>query len=152
VTLTQSRSLELYQEINFWNLSIQKRYTSICHLKSEHSEKSTRKMHLLLMLLLKKGHYIFKCWDFVVFCPLIKISSYAPGPCWASMVNKTTNIAALCCPFPLPQPDQRGFSTLCRVKKKQPSPQLDVTLNALINVSVNGPDRTVARTSSIEGL
>jgi len=34
---------------------------------------------------------------------------------------------------------ERGFSTLCRGKTKQRSRLLDVTLNALINVSMNGP-------------
>jgi len=47
---------------------------------------------------------------------------------------------------------ERGFSTLCRVKTKQRNRLLDVTLNALINVSINGPDRTITRKSSIEGL
>ena len=35
---------------------------------------------------------------------------------------------------------ERGFSTMCRVKTKQRSRLLDVTLNALINVSMNGPN------------
>jgi len=26
-----------------------------------------------------KGYYIFKCWDFVVVCPPIKISGYVPA-------------------------------------------------------------------------
>jgi len=39
-----------------------------------------------------------------------------------------------------------------RVKTKQRNRLHDVTLNAPINVSINGPDRTVTRKSSIEGL
>ena len=35
---------------------------------------------------------------------------------------------------------ERGFSTMCRVKTKQRNRLLDVTLNALINVSMNGPN------------
>jgi len=35
---------------------------------------------------------------------------------------------------------EQGFSTLCRVKTKQCNELFDVTLNALINVSVNGPE------------
>jgi len=34
----------------------------------------------------------------------------------------------------------------------KPSRLLDVTQNAMINVPMNGPDRTVARKSSIEGF
>jgi len=45
-----------------------------------------------------------------------------------------------------------GFATLCRVKTKQRNRLLDVTLNVLINVSMNGPNRTVARKSSIKGF
>jgi len=43
-----------------------------------------------------------------------------------------------------------GFSTLRRLKTKQRL--LDVALNAMINVSMNGPDRTAAKKSSLEGL
>ena len=35
---------------------------------------------------------------------------------------------------------ERGFSTMCRVKTKQRNRLLDVTLNALINVLMNGPN------------
>ena len=35
---------------------------------------------------------------------------------------------------------EREFSTVCRVKTKQRNRLLDVTLNALINVSMNGPN------------
>ena len=35
---------------------------------------------------------------------------------------------------------ERGFSTKCRVKSKQRNRLLDVILNALINVSMNGPN------------
>ena len=35
---------------------------------------------------------------------------------------------------------ERGFSTICRVKTKQRNRLLDVTLNALMNVSMNGPN------------
>ena len=35
---------------------------------------------------------------------------------------------------------ERGFSNICRVKTKQRNRLLDVTLNALINVSMNGPN------------
>ena len=35
---------------------------------------------------------------------------------------------------------ERGFSTMCRVKAKQRNRLLDVTLNALINVSMNSPN------------
>jgi len=45
-----------------------------------------------------------------------------------------------------------AVSTLYRVKTKQRNRLLDVTLRSLINVSINGPDRTIARKSSIEGL
>ena len=34
---------------------------------------------------------------------------------------------------------ERGFSTLCRVKNKQRNRLLGATLNALMNVSINGP-------------
>jgi len=43
---------------------------------------------------------------------------------------------------------ERGCSTLFRVKTKQHNKLLVVALDALINVSKNGPDRTVARKSS----
>ena len=36
---------------------------------------------------------------------------------------------------------ERGFSTLCHVKNKQRNRLLDVTLNALLNVSINGPKK-----------
>ena len=36
---------------------------------------------------------------------------------------------------------ERGFSTLCRVKTKQRNRLLDITLNALINISMNGPEQ-----------
>ena len=49
----------------------------------------------------------------------------------------------LCCialsiPFATAWPE-RGFSTMCHVKTKQRNRLLDVTLNALINVSTNDP-------------
>ena len=36
---------------------------------------------------------------------------------------------------------ERGFSTLCRVKTKQRNRLLDITLNALINISINVPEQ-----------
>jgi len=66
------------------------------------------------------------------------------------MVEETNNIA-LSIPLATAWPE-REFSTLCRVKTKKRKRLLDVTLNALTNVSINGPNRTVAKKSSIEGL
>jgi len=39
------------------------------------------------------------------------------SPCWVSMVDKTTNIAAMCCSFHLPQPGQTKDFQLCAVFK-----------------------------------
>jgi len=57
------------------------------------------------------------------------------------MVNKTTNIAAIVLSIPLATTwlEQR-FSTLCHVKTKQQNWLFDATLNALIKVSMNGPE------------
>ena len=37
--------------------------------------------------------------------------------CWTSMVNETTNIAAMCCPFHLLQPGQNKDFQICAVLK-----------------------------------
>ena len=41
------------------------------------------------------------------------VSDVKQSPCQASMVDETTNIAALCCPFFLPQPGQIEDFKLC---------------------------------------
>jgi len=50
--------------------------------------------------------------------------------------QKVTNIGAMCCRFHLPQPGQSKDFQLCAMSK--PSRLLDVNLNALKNVSMNG--------------
>jgi len=69
------------------------------------------------------------------------VSDVKQSPCWISVVDETTHIAAICCLFHLPQPGQSEDLTLCRSKTKQRNRLFDVTLNALINVSMNGPER-----------
>jgi len=55
------------------------------------------------------------------------------------MVDETTIIAAMYCPFQLPQPGQSKDFQLCAVTKQR-SRLFDATLNALINASMNGPE------------
>jgi len=45
------------------------------------------------------------------------VSDVKQSPCWASMVDETTDIAALHCPFHLPQPGQSEDFQLCAVLK-----------------------------------
>jgi len=45
------------------------------------------------------------------------VSDVKQSPRWASMVDETTNIAAMCCPFHLPQPGQCNDFQLCAVLK-----------------------------------
>ena len=45
------------------------------------------------------------------------VSAVKQSPCWASTVHETTNIAAMCCPFHLPQPSQIEDFQLCAVLK-----------------------------------
>ena len=45
------------------------------------------------------------------------VSDVKHSPCWASMVDETANIAAMCCPFHLPQPEQSKDFQLCAVLK-----------------------------------
>jgi len=69
------------------------------------------------------------------------VSDVKENPCWVSMFDETANIAANVLSIPLATnwPEQ-GFATLCRVKTKQRNRLFEVTLNALINVSINGPE------------
>jgi len=68
------------------------------------------------------------------------VSDVNQSPCWTS--GRRDN--QYCCivlstPLATAWPE-RGFSTLCRVKTKQRNCLFDVTLNALINVSMNCPE------------
>jgi len=45
------------------------------------------------------------------------VSDVKQSPGWASMVGETTNIAAMCCPFHLPQSGQSEDFQLCAVLK-----------------------------------
>jgi len=45
------------------------------------------------------------------------VSDVKQSPCWASMVDEATNIAAMCCPFHLPQLGQSKDFQLCAVLK-----------------------------------
>jgi len=45
------------------------------------------------------------------------VSDVEQSLCWASMVDKTTNIAAMCCYFYLPQPGQNKDFQICAVSK-----------------------------------
>jgi len=45
------------------------------------------------------------------------VSDVKQSPYWASMVDETTNIAAICCSFHLPQPGQSKDFQLCAVLK-----------------------------------
>jgi len=46
------------------------------------------------------------------------VSDVKQSPCWASMVDETTNIATImCCPFHLPQPSQSEDFQLCAMLK-----------------------------------
>jgi len=45
------------------------------------------------------------------------VSVVNQSPCWASMVDETTSIAAMCCPFHLPQLGQRKDFQICAVLK-----------------------------------
>jgi len=45
------------------------------------------------------------------------VSDVKQSPCWVNMVDEATNIAALCCPFHLPQPGQSKDFQLCSVLK-----------------------------------
>jgi len=62
------------------------------------------------------------------------------SPCWASMIHETTNIVTMCCPIHLPQPGQSKDFQLYLVKIKQRNRLFDVTLKALTNGSMNGPE------------
>jgi len=45
------------------------------------------------------------------------VSDDKKSPCWDSVVNETTNIAAMCLPFHLPQPGWSKDFQLCAVLK-----------------------------------
>jgi len=45
------------------------------------------------------------------------VSDVKQSPCWTNMVDETTNIAAMCCPFHLPQPGLSKYFQLCAVLK-----------------------------------
>jgi len=46
------------------------------------------------------------------------VSDVKQSPCWSSMVDETTDIAALHCPFYLPQPGQsEGFQFCAKTKQ-----------------------------------
>jgi len=45
------------------------------------------------------------------------VSDVKQSPYWASIVHETTNIAAMCYPFHLPEPGQREDFQLCVVLK-----------------------------------
>jgi len=45
------------------------------------------------------------------------VSDVQQSPCWAGVVDETTNIPAMCCPFHLPQLDQSKDFQLCAVLK-----------------------------------
>jgi len=45
------------------------------------------------------------------------VSDVKQSRCWVSMVDETTNIAAMCCTFHLPQPGQSKDLQLCVVLK-----------------------------------
>jgi len=54
------------------------------------------------------------------------VSDVKQSLCWASMVDETTNIAATCCTFHLPQSGQTKDFQLCAVLK--PSNETDCLL------------------------
>ena len=70
---------------------------------------------------------------------------------WSTRQPILLHSIALSIPLATAWPE-RAFSTLYHVKTKQQNRLLDVTLNALINVSMNSPDKTVTRKSSIGGF
>ena len=45
------------------------------------------------------------------------VSDVEQSLCWASMADKTTNIAAMCCPSHLPQPGQNKDFQICAMLK-----------------------------------
>jgi len=68
------------------------------------------------------------------------VSDVKQSPCWASgLQDNQYCCVVLSIPLVTAWPE-RGFSTLCRVKTKQRNRLLNVTLNASINVSMNGPE------------